>query len=361
MRVPLAEVPIEFRRKAVNHLESIRGTPMAPPGTEAAEIVSDACPIYRPDIDDVAYWEFEVAVAGEAGSGVLATSAALGHPEMLNSIREAARYNSESEAGAEERGFIIVSTGEHDFPVPHWSLQRPPVSRQLEMDAGTAGAAIARVYKLDALAYIGENDAGEEVARSGQTPALLEGLGHDLGRRAGEISSLTAKPSRGADDEKPRGIKHTVTGSGPKPPEVRASDPQQWPELKKRYADSFGPLLDVLRRKAEEPWEVDKLAAEFGEGVVAGEPLTIGLLQHEAAVEVTGEGAGLVDVELDEKRGHKPRVRVRARRSQHGRETDFEVRIKYGNGEEESLRYFIVSRDTPSNVRAERRLRGEPE
>lgn len=358
MRVPLADVPIEFRRKAVNHLESIRGTPMAPPGTEAAEIVGEACPIYRPDIDDVAYWEFEVAVAGEAGSRLFATSAAVGHPELLDTIREGAGSRSEGDLGGEESGFIIVSTGEHDFPVPHWSLQRPPVSRQLEAEAGTT---VARVYKLDALAYIGENEAGEEVARSGQTPALLEGLGHDLGRRAGEISSLTAKPSREADDEKARGIKHSVKRSGPKPPEIRASDPEQWPELKKRYADSFGPLLDVLRRNAEQPWEVDRLVAEFGEGVVAGEPLAIGLLQREAAVEVTGEGAGLVDVELDEKRGHRPRVRVRARRSPHGRETDFEVRIKYGNGEEESLRYFIVSRDTPSNVRADRRLRGEPE
>lgn len=361
MRVPLAEVPIELRRKAVNHLESLRGTPMAPPGTAGAEIVGEACPIYRPDLGDVAYWEFEVAVAGEAGSGMLATRAALGHPEMLKSIREEVQNKSEGELRAEERGFIIVSTGEHDFPVPHWSLQRPPVSRQLEMDADEAGATIARIYKLDALAYIGENEAGEEVARSGQTPALLEGLGHDLGRRAGEISSLTAKPSRGGDDAKPRGIKHSVARTGAKAPEVRASEPEEWPALKKRYADSFGPLLDALRRKAEQPWHVDKLVAEFGEGVVAGEPLAIGLLQREAVVEVTGEGAAFVDVELDEKRGRKPRVRVRAHRSPHSRETEFEVRIKYGNGEEESLRYFIVSRDTPSNVRAEQPQRGEAE
>jgi hypothetical protein len=94
---------------------------------------------------------------------------------------------------------------------------------------------------------------------------------------------------------------------------------------------------------------------------MADEPLAIGLLHQEAAIEVTGEGSDLVSVDLDDKPGRKPRMRVRAKPSPRGRETDFQVRIKYGNGEEETLSYFVVSRDVPSNVRAERRKLGEPE
>lgn len=336
---------------------------MAPPGTELAELADTACPIFRPDVDGVAYWEFEVGLEGEAGPTVLATSAARGRPELVNGLREPSAREPGGDAGvAGARGFIMVSTGEHDFPIPHWSLQRPPISRQLEAEAGEAAATIARIYKLDALAYIAENEVGEEVARSGQTPAPIEGLGHDLGRRAGEISSFTAKPERADDDDnKARDVKHSVSSSGPKPPDLQARDPERWPELKERYADAFGPFLDTLRRRAEGPWKIDRLVAEFGEGVMAGEPRAVGLLHHEAAVEVTGEGSGLVSVDLDEKPGRKPRMRVRAQPSPRRRETDFQVRIKYGNGEEETLRYFIVSRDIPSNVRAEGRLRGELE
>ena len=36
------EVPIEFRRKALQHLESIRDTPLGP-GAEAAERGEEAC------------------------------------------------------------------------------------------------------------------------------------------------------------------------------------------------------------------------------------------------------------------------------------------------------------------------------
>jgi hypothetical protein len=352
VRVSQSEVPIEFRRKALHHLESIRDTPMGP-GAETAELAEEVCPIYRPDIDGVAYWEFSL-VSGESAPKVTATGAALADPSFA-SVLQTSRDELAGEPAA-PTGFILVSTGEHDVPVPHWSLERPPVSRQLEQDAQDGGGAVARVYKVDALAYVGENEAGEEVARSGQTPGPLEGLGHDPSGHSGEISSLIARPARAGRDDEASAIKHRVSRRGPEPPTLQPSDPGTWPRLKERYGDAFGPFLDALRRHAEEPWKIDRAIAEFGEGIVAGEPFAIGLLRSEAAIEVTGEGAGLVDVELEEKPGRRPRIRAHARPSPHGRETDFEVRIRYANGEEETLRYFIVSRDTPSNVRAEREL-----
>jgi hypothetical protein len=361
MRVPETSVPIEFRRRAVQHLESVVDTPMAPSGSQGADIRDEVCPIYRPDLPDVAYWEFEVDVDGRPGPHVLVTSAATATPDLTEELRGSASAGGEPAAGAPERGgFIIVSTGEHDFPVPHWSLQRLAVSRQLEMEARDKGATIARIYKIDALAYVGEDEAGEEVARTGELPLPREGLGHDLERHAGEISSLTAKPGRVADEGNPRAIKHSVERTGPKPPDIRAADPEAWPRFKERYADSFGPFLDVLRGRAQEPWRINKLVAEFGEGVLAGDTIPLGLLRREAVVEVTGEGAAFVETELEERPGQRPRLHVKTKRSPHGRETDFEVRVRYADGEEETLRYFIVSRDTPSNERAPREPGGGP-
>ena len=55
-----------MRRRAAQRLESLRGTEL---GAEAATVrlAAEACPIHRPDIDGVAYYEFELVV----GAGTL--------------------------------------------------------------------------------------------------------------------------------------------------------------------------------------------------------------------------------------------------------------------------------------------------
>src|SRR5688572_29610475 len=117
MRVPQTEVPIEFRRKALEHIESVRDTEMAPAGTELAEVVCDVCPIYRAEVEEVSYWEFEVALAGASASGMLATSAAAARGELLESVRASAADRAVVEdRDVKGRGFINVATGEHDFP-----------------------------------------------------------------------------------------------------------------------------------------------------------------------------------------------------------------------------------------------------
>src|SRR4030095_481777 len=65
MRLPPQQVPLEIRRLAVEHLESIRNTPMSG-GADLAQIAGDVCPMHRPDLDGVAYWEFELQLAPRA-------------------------------------------------------------------------------------------------------------------------------------------------------------------------------------------------------------------------------------------------------------------------------------------------------
>lgn len=90
MRVKLQETPIQLRRLVANKLESIRGTPMAP-NSKGAYLGELACPIYRPDIEGIAYWEFEIA----------------GLEKTLP------REHQGSSSGV---GFMLLSTGSHDLP-----------------------------------------------------------------------------------------------------------------------------------------------------------------------------------------------------------------------------------------------------
>src|SRR5262245_9003459 len=113
-------------RQAVRHLESIRGTPIGE-GADSATLGPEACPLRRPDVRGVAYWEFEIIDLQPRSNGGI----------------------SDPRVGT-GRGFIIVSAGRHDIPVPHWSLDRDTPSRALEAKL-EKGVQAAAVYKLDSL------------------------------------------------------------------------------------------------------------------------------------------------------------------------------------------------------------------
>ena len=110
MRIPIEKVPIDVRRRAARHLESIRGTPLGE-GADEARLGDEACEIYRPDVKGVAYWEIEVVglkqTAGENG-------------------------NQRANTGT---GFIVASADRHDMPIPHWSFDLNAPSRALEEQA----------------------------------------------------------------------------------------------------------------------------------------------------------------------------------------------------------------------------------
>ena len=46
------------------------------------------------------------------------------------------------------------------------------------------------------------------------------------------------------------------------PPDLKPIDTDGWPAFRERYADSFGPFLDQLRRQAAGAWEIEALAAQ---------------------------------------------------------------------------------------------------
>ncbi len=313
---------------------------------------AEACPIYRPDIDGIAYYEFELHSGSLAPVQLLTPRAAalrLFDPEQ----RTASGAARPPRIGPGS-GFLVVSAGPHDFPIPHWSLQGEPPSRILERFAGGHEGRIARVVKLDALSYVGEDEKGERVATLGDLPRVVGGLPHDLRRGRQGISSLTARPSSDTTEEHPTG-EHRIERTGPEPPKLENIEVRSWQELKARYADAFGPFLDDLRRRAAEAWQVDNLATEFGEGIVVGETYTVALLDDRAKIDAHGEALGSVHIRVLERAPGAAAVEIHAVKLPSSPRADLDLTITYAGGETETLRFFVLSREIPSNPRAARR------
>ena len=113
----------------------------------------EANPVYRPDQREIAYWEIEI----EGVETVLPVP--------------------EGEAKQYDKGFIVVATGAHDVPIPHFSLSQAPPSRQLDVLGD-----IDRVVKLDSLCYAGQDKAGNLVAHPGTRPPKPHGPPPELPR-----------------------------------------------------------------------------------------------------------------------------------------------------------------------------------
>lgn len=259
-------------------------------------------------------------------------------------------------------GFIIVSNGRHDFPVAHWSLDRLPPSHQVTIKRSDNGQGEptdikpARLYKLDALAYAAEDDKGEMIGQSGQLPGLIVGLPHSLDKYAGQIASAVARPvNPQATDFDGENAKHEVERSHDEPPNLALNDEGGWKSLKDRYADTFGPLLDHLRKRAARTWELQDLIRKFGEGILAGTTHRVALLS-EASIEVMGPGARYVRANIEENGAGSSSLVLQAADVALQQEADLDVVVKYGNGESEKLRFFVVSRNVPSNTKAEQSL-----
>jgi hypothetical protein len=313
---------------------------------------AEACPIYRPDIDGIAYYEFELHTGSlEPVQLVTPRAAAL---RLFDSEKQSVSGAARPPRIGPGFGFVVASAGPHDFPIPHWSLQGEPPSRILERLAGGHQGRIARVVKLDALSYVGEDEKGERVATLGDLPRVISGLPHDLRRGRQGISSLTARPSSDTTEEHPTG-EHRIERTGPEPPKFENVDVQSWQELKARYADAFGPFLDDLRRRAGEAWQIDNLAAEFGEGIVVGETYSVALLDDRAKIDAHGEALGSVQIRVLERASGEAAVEIHAIKLPSSPRADLDLTITYAGGETETLRFFVLSRDIPSNPRAARR------
>jgi hypothetical protein len=365
MRIPAAKVPIELRRVAAQHLESLRGSGIGF-NVDDLYLGDQVCPIYRPDVEGPAYYEFEVLKAIRAAPDDRTDLVPnVGKVNLIGPGGYAKVYTSPAFPGAllgdtlgrrvarPMQGFISVATGDHDHLVPHWSLEGLPMSRQLEEQAAAAGTpALQRIYKLDALSYSAEDAAGEVRAAIGQRPLQLERLPEKYEANAGRIVTRTQAVAENApmvDQPRMRGLK-TLVASGAKPVTLRLAAAADWGALKKDFRTRFQPMLRSLQTRAKAgAWAVHRQTQALGEGILVGSAHTVALLSAEFSLQVVGEGAEFVSVRVVKRPGNGAAVELRCAALPKAQELPFTLEIQYADEQRESLPFFVYSRELPSS------------
>ena len=311
--VPLEEVPVEYHRMAAQHVEEKSATDSAPTW-ENASLSGVVRVYYRPDVDGPAYYEFEV----------------------------------------DPDGFVIVSTGDHDYPIPNWGFDRQSVGRLLELDAWADGEDIGRFYKLDSLYYVAESPDGRMVAEQGDQIFKIEGLSPDLldqdpEQFDGYASVIPTEP--GEDDREAEGIEHAVREEH-RPElaeEIEYEGWSSWEELVEGYEDTYAMFIEALRREAADSWEGTEAGWETGRPVTVETGHVEVLLFPEAEYHVDGEGRDRVRVGRLDREGTAPALEI-AVTDPPEEKVGFAVNIEYENGIIEERRFFIT--DGPTRERS---------
>ena len=311
--VPVASLELDVRRRAFQHLEEMRGSEMAPTWEEVT-FSDQARKLYRPDVEGVAYFEIEVIPADEG----------VGPP----------------------CGHVILSTGMHDVPIPHWDYEGPSITSQLAERARDAGKQAVRFYKLDALSYAAEDAEGEKVATVGTELARVEGLDPAWLEDTADPTEAIWTPDRSTtDDADAGGIDGKEEISGPMPPpELILGGWSSWADLKSGYRAAYGVLAESLRRLAAPDWEADALARQNGEGLRKGDEVRLSLMQEDAPpykVEGVGADPQYLDVHLETRPGRPAVLVLSVLDAVQVLELPFTVEIQYA-AETEVRKFGIV-------------------
>lgn len=308
------DVPQSIYRRAAQHLEDMRGSPLAP-GWEQAQL-GQVRPLFRPDVSGPAYYEF--LVQSLASPGLQATSAMT------------------------PAGFIILSAGEHDFPIAHWNFTGESPTQELERLAQASGKRAFKFFKLDALGYAAEDVLGNQVATSG-TP-LLKVTGMEASWLTQPVTLTTSSwtPQQPAAEDGQGGqITGTLSTTGPLSSSLQLSAWESWGALKQGYVGSYGVLAESLRRQASEDWRVESLVYTYGVVLRKGEVYLMPLLEAGANISMTGEGLTHVMTETVTRAGLLPALRFTALDSTPGVGYPLTVTLGYSAMPTETLRILI--------------------
>lgn len=305
--VKLDEIPLEFHRRAAQFLEEMRGSPLAP-GWDDVMLSDMARALCRPDVEGPAYYEFPVV-----------------NPD------------------GSQAGFILLSSGDHDFPIAHWNYEGETPTQNVERVAAENGKKVAKFFKLDTLSYAGEDENGELVAMPGTPLVKVTGLSADLLEKDVEPSDESWKPNKEtADDSEAGDIEGTTERSGPQegPAGMELGGWESWKELKEGYEEHYALFIADLKRTAAEDWEIEELAREFGEGLLKGQTYDVSLLYENVEdVKLTGEGsdAQYVESEVITKEGMPAILHIEVLNSEPGKELELNAEINYGEVSAASL------------------------
>jgi hypothetical protein len=320
--LPLAETPDEFRQRALLHLEEHRQSGQTSEWDYA--YLGDAVrPLYRPDMAGPAYYEFAVW-APPSGAGA---SAVL--PD-------------------EPAGFIVVSTGPHDYPIPNWATGGlPPTQRMIEAAQEEAKTAV-RFFKLDPLSYAAEGHTGELVAKDGDMPHRITGIPDEWLSAPPPVTQIVSQPGAMFPTD-PDGAPVTYTLSITNAVEnnpVQLEGWDSWDELKDEYAQVYAPFLEAQQRAAELEWEIEEHNREYGHVLFKGDSLSFPLLWEGPAPVYSGPAwdLGLTTVQITDPGEGAARLVITAVDATPGQSQMLLAEISYGNGMTETLKVIVVHR-----------------
>jgi hypothetical protein len=293
-----ADVPVEFHRRAAKHVVEAGGTETTRGEWADATLDGHVRPLYRPDVEGVAYYEF----------------------------------------GVEPEGFVVVATGEHDFPIPHWNYVRDPPSVEL---AEEAEGQVDRFYRLDSLYNVAEVD-GEMAAEWGTRLTKIEGADRSM---LGTEERAVREYGPVDPDADPEDLEYELkTSEGPDEVRWEYGEFEDWSEMKEDFADSFDLHLEALRQEAREEWAFLEELADRGIGLLPEETRRIPLLSPEADYRLSGPGAEFVEIDDVE-----DALRLTVEGSGEER-LPFSLEIEYEDGRSESINYALPGPETLSAV-----------
>ncbi len=302
--IPLSEVPTTTQRYAGQLLEHVRGSETAP-GWDAARLGAPARPLYRPDMAEIAYYEFPVLV------------------------------------GANVTGFVIISTGAHDFPIAHWNFSGVPPTRILEQHAYTEGHTAAKFYKLDVLDYAAEDASGALAATLGTLPLKVTGMEMAWLDQPEQLSTVHWQPAATTDDTVPPTTGELIR-SGPFSSTLQLGAWESWDALKTGYAETYAVFLEELRREADAEWQVDRWAQQFGEVLFPGDTYPLAMLCESPVITPAGPGMAYVTTTLVPAAGRPPVYRITALRGPAGAEFRLEVAVACPGRPNENFIFYIA-------------------
>ncbi len=311
--IPLEEMPDDMWRRAAQLLEEVRGTDMAP-GWENARLGPRVRALYRPDMDTPAYYEFQVVIP----------------PDDMPA------------------GFIILSTGPHDYPVPHWNFVGATITDQMLEKAGLlrrgTGGDI-RFYKLDALAYAAEDEGGTLLTILGGPLIKVEGADPAWLDTPKQLSGAEWRPTQAVpDDGQAASVDGELRTFGPSPPlSLQLTGWESWENLKSEYVDSYALFTEALRREATKAWQVEEARAREGEVLRKGDMYPLALLREIEGYALNGEGASLVDARLRYRDFLPPVLEINVLDERPGQEVPFSVQIWYTDETTETVRFRVAA------------------
>ncbi|MGH1340946.1 MAG: fascin domain-containing protein [Nannocystales bacterium] len=299
----VGSIPIELHRRAADFLEENRGEHG---GTWAdARLASEAEPMWRPGLSQPAY--YEVAVLGPDGSS---------------------------------RGYISLSHGEHDFPVPIAAFGGVAPARELRDRVGDDRVVI---YRLGLGAYVADLN-GTEVGSSGDPVGRLHGFEPEWVEASSEASAGTYSWSDAA------GVSETRAELGAS---ISFTPWEDWSTLLSDYAENMEPLLRIQHDNATRHWAVERSLADNGEALRPGEFRDTPVLSRGGArFELSGLGQSYAHVELVE-RGFQGDAALRfvvVGDVPSGDPLPVDVNVTYGDGSRETIRFNVFGAAAPVGV-----------